>query len=135
MSRNRAVGTWVTAVGLGVIGWALARAADVPMEVKTGGSTERIGLVSVVLASAMAGGGAVLSHHWLSRRPHGERTWRIVCGALLAVSILVGPLAGTTTSTKLSLIALHLVVGIALIVSLSGVPAREEPAPLVPARG
>ncbi len=78
-------------------------------------------LVSLFAALAALGLAAVLSR--TARRP--RRTWRVVAGAVLAVSLL-GPLGGATTTGQVQLVALHAVVALALFTTVPRMlPARR----------
>jgi hypothetical protein len=112
----------LAATGAGLLGWAVAGpAAGVHLTVRLGSAAadQHIGPAAVVIACLLAGlaGWALLA--LLERRtPKAAAIWTAVAVAVLAVSVLAGPLGGVTTAAKLALAGLHLLVGAMLIVGL-----------------
>jgi hypothetical protein len=106
-----AVALW--AVETGLLGVDLAvRAGDVVQPV-TG--------VSVAATALVAGLAATLTAWLLARiAPRRCRTvWTVVAGGVLLVSLL-GPLGATSAAAVVSLVALHLLVGLTLLVGVRG---------------
>ncbi|GAT70145.1 hypothetical protein PS9374_05825 [Planomonospora sphaerica] len=101
--------------------WALAvPVAGTVLTVRTGGGTQQVGPVSVVVASLLAGlaGWALLAVlERFASRP--GRIWTITALAVLALS-LFGPLGGAVgTAATLVLVLLHLLVGAVLVLGLA----------------
>jgi hypothetical protein len=90
----------------------------VDLVVGTGTGARTVGPGSVVVVSLLAAGAAVGLAALLSRwtqRP--RRTWQILAATVLVLSLL-GPLGGATALARLSLVSLHLVVGLGLILGI-----------------
>jgi predicted permease len=90
----------------------------VNLAVKSGDSTQHIGVVSVIVASAFVALAAWALLAWFERRmkqPH--RTWTVLASVIFVLSWL-GPLGGVTTGAKLGLFAFHAVVAGILIARL-----------------
>jgi hypothetical protein len=114
--------TVLAATGAGLLGWAVAvPAAGVHLTVRLGSAAagQHIGPAAVVVACVLAGlaGWALLA---LMERhtPKARAIWTIVAVAVLAASVLAGPLGGVTTAAKVALASLHLVFGAVLIIGL-----------------
>ncbi|MDF8265265.1 DUF6069 family protein [Luteipulveratus flavus] len=122
----RSAGVVAVATGAGVLGWAVERGLDVPLRVETSGTVRAVGVVSVVLAALVSGVAAVVARALLLRRRGGRRAWWLLCWAALLLSLVLGPLAGTTTATQVSLAVLHVLVGVTLMVGLR--PGTERTA-------
>lgn len=101
--------------------WALAvPLAGTALTVRTGGATQTVGPVSVVVASLLAGlaGWALLAVLERSVRRSG-RVWTIVALVVCVLSLL-GPLGSAAgAAATLVLVLLHLVVGAVLIPGLA----------------
>lgn len=116
--RRRAMVLAGAAVAATVV-WALEDPiGGVDLAVKSGRSTQHIGVASVVATVLIVGLGA----WWLltrlerrAKRPH--RTWTIIACIAFVVSLL-GPAGGVDTGSKLGLLGLHVVVATALILGL-----------------
>jgi hypothetical protein len=102
------------AAGLAYLAW---RAGGVDMTVKSGGGgTFEVGLVSVLVTTAVVSVAGLWLLGFLERRdPRGQQAWSALACFVLAVSLL-GPLGATSLSAGLALVSLHLVVGTALVV-------------------
>lgn len=100
--------TWVALVAFG----------DVALEVTQAGSTRDVGLVAVILTSAIVAlcGGALL-RWWQGRSAVATQRWTLLA-AVVAVVSLVGPTSGATLSATTSLMCLHGVVAAVVIVAL-----------------
>ncbi|MFB9234680.1 DUF6069 family protein [Plantactinospora siamensis] len=118
----RTAATWRTrllAVGVAaaatLVVWAVT-APFVELRVRSGGSTQSVGAIAVVLTAVLAGlaGWALLAGlERFTRRPRAS--WTGVAVAVAALS-LAGPLgSGVGGSAKLALAALHLVAAAVLI--------------------
>lgn len=117
--RVRALGV-VGAVAAAVAVWVVAvPILGVDLQVTPGtDEAQRVGLGSVVVASlvaALAGWGLLELLDRLTTR--GRTVWTAIAVVALAASMFP-PLAGTTTATTVSLAAMHLAVGAALISAL-----------------
>jgi hypothetical protein len=112
----------LAATGAGLLGWAVAvPVAGVHLTVRLGSAatSQHIGTTAVVIACLLAGlaGWALLA--LLERQtPKAAAIWTAVAVAVLAVSLLAGPLGGVTTAAKIALACLHLVFAAVLIVGL-----------------
>ena len=86
------------------------------LTVGSGPSAQTVGPLSVALTAALAGGvGWALLALLGGQLRDGRRTWRIIAGLVLAVSLL-GPVSmGAAGAVLVSLIAMHLAVGGTLI--------------------
>jgi hypothetical protein len=130
-SRTRRARGYVVlaATGAGLLGWAVAGpAAGVHLTVRIGSAAadQHVGPAAVVVASVLAGlaGWALLA--LLERHAPKARTiWTGIAVAVLAASVLAGPLGGVTTSAKVALAGLHLLVGAVLIVGLRRTARRR----------
>lgn len=107
--------------------WTFGRVVgQVHLVVGSGADAHTVGpgsvvVVSLLVALAALGLAAVLSR--TVGRP--RRTWQVVAGAVLAVSLL-GPLGGATTTAVLQLLSLHAVVALALFTTVPRMlPARR----------
>ncbi len=98
------------------LGWVLWKAAGVDLDVRIGGGSRHIGLLSALVAAGVAAlvGGAVL--RFLERRTNRALTvWTWLGVAALLISLL-GPLGATTGIGVVALASLHLVVGVVVLV-------------------
>ena len=120
LSRNA-----ITVIGAAVGALALwlveTRLIGVDLAVRTGDVVQPVTGVSVVATALVAGLAATLSAWLLTRlAPRRCRTvWTVLASAVLLVSLL-GPLGATSAAAVVSLVALHLLVGLALLVGLRG---------------
>ena len=115
-----ALAVWLVAVPL----------AGVDLQVRTSGTTQDVGPVSVVasaLMAAVAGLGCLAVLRRITTRP--ARAWTIVASAVLVLS-LAGPLGQVVgTGATAILVAMHLAVAAVLIPlgrRLAGVAARQR---------
>ena len=89
-----------------------------------GGSTMHVTVAAVLVSSLVVGLAGLGLLTVLERRSaNGLRTWTIVAAIVLVLS-LASPLGGQTVGAKLSLIAMHLVVGAVLITGFRAGAAR-----------
>jgi hypothetical protein len=120
-SGVRRAGTLALAAGAALVVWAIGvPLAGLDLTVGSGAAAQSVGPASVVVVPLLAGGAAwALLALLESRLRHGRRSWRITAWTLLALSLL-GP-AGADASGKVLgvLVAMHLVVGVTLIVGLA----------------
>ncbi len=121
----RTAGRAIT-VAAGTAGALLLWAVDGPwagtdLAVRQGNSVQHIGPVAVFLTallSGLAAWGLLALLERTTRRP--ARIYRIVATVILLIS-LAGPLgSGIGIGSKLGLLAMHLTVGLALIIGLPG---------------
>ncbi|MGH8875803.1 MAG: DUF6069 family protein [Stackebrandtia sp.] len=80
----------------------------------SGGGTMHVAMPWVVAGAVIPGGIGLATATLLSRLTNGRLVWLIVSGLVLLLS-LGGPFGGTTTATVLVLMAMHLLVGAAVI--------------------
>lgn len=86
----------------------------------TGTGTLAVGPVSVAVAAAVIAGAGWVTLAVLERLTgHARRLWTVIAGVVLALSLL-GPLGGVGGAAIGGLMALHLVVGLTIIVGLRG---------------
>jgi hypothetical protein len=107
-----------TGVLAGLVVWfVIHELAGVDLAARTGDTVQSVGWPAVALTSLVAGlaGWGLLAV--LGRTRHPRRTWTIIASVVLALSLL-GPLGAVDTASKLGLAALHLTVGVSLIVLL-----------------
>ncbi|WIM93346.1 DUF6069 family protein [Actinoplanes oblitus] len=123
-ATNRRTGRLIT-VAAGTAGALLLWAVNDPwaghdLLVRQGGTVQHVGPVAVAVTALFAGLAAWALLAVLERTVrHPTRTYRIITSILLVLS-LAGPLAGIGIGTRLALTAMHLTVGLALILGLPG---------------
>ncbi|MEU8685514.1 DUF6069 family protein [Streptomyces sp. NPDC048611] len=121
--RNRLIGLTAAAV-VAAATWAIGNAAGAELTVKQNGVTE-ITLAGAIVSTLMAGlagwGLLALLERFTAR---GRQIWTYVACAVLLLSLLPTLLADATIGTRLTLTAMHLMVGAVLIPSFRRV-ARE----------
>lgn len=104
-----------------MVTWAvLVPLLGIELAAHTGTGTIAVGPVSVAVAAAViaAAGWATLA--LLERvTTHARRLWTVIASVVLALSML-GPLGGVGGAAMGGLVALHLVVGLTIIVGLRG---------------
>jgi len=102
-----------------VVSWSVSHyVGGVDLVVGSGANARTVGVFSVLLVSLLAGAAALGLATVLSRRAgRPRRTWTVVAGLVLALSLL-GPLGATSVTVALALLALHLVVGLGLILGI-----------------
>ena len=120
LSRN-AITVTGAAVGALALWLVETRLIGVDLAVRTGDVVQPVTGVSVVATALVAGLAATLSAWLLTRlAPRRCRTvWTVLASAVLLISLL-GPLGATSAAAVVSLVALHLLVGLALLVGLRG---------------
>jgi hypothetical protein len=119
-SRNAITVAGATAGAL--VLWAVeARLLGVDLAVRTGDVIQPVTGVSVAATALVAGLVGTLTAWLLTRvAPHRCRTvWTVLASAVLLVSLL-GPLGATSAAAAVSLLALHLLVGLTLLVGVRG---------------
>ena len=111
---------WLSVVGA-VVGAVLVWLIAVPVAgvdlvaTPLGGATMHVTVVAVLVSSLLVGLAGLGLLTLLERRSaNGLRTWTIVAAIVLVLS-LGSPMGGETLGAKLSLAAMHLVVGAVLI--------------------
>ncbi|HEX3005938.1 MAG TPA: DUF6069 family protein [Angustibacter sp.] len=104
---------------------ALHSLLHIDLAVRQGGRVQHVESLTVTLTSLVVGLAGWLTLTLLERRTErGLLAWRLLAGGVLLVS-LTGPAAAVTLSAGLGLLALHLVVGLGLLLGLPGRrPAR-----------
>ncbi|MEH1127906.1 DUF6069 family protein [Micromonospora sp. CPCC 206061] len=123
-SRSNWLRPWATiaaAAGAALIVWVLSvPVAGVELVVGSGPSRQSVGPGAVAVVSLLAGGAAWALLAFLAARFRGgRRAWRITAWAVLTLSLL-GPVGtGATGGVLATLLAMHMVVGMTLIVGLA----------------
>lgn len=105
----------------GLATWAVVvPLLGVPLAARTGPTVTIIGPVSVAVAAVVAGGAGWLALALLERvTMYARRVWTVLAGVVLVLSLL-GPLGGVGGASIGGLLALHLLVGLTIIVGLRG---------------
>jgi hypothetical protein len=125
IARSSRIRPWATiagATGAALALWVLSvPVAGVDLSVGSGPSRQTVGPAAVAVASLLAGGAAWALLAFLERRFRaGRRAWRITAWVVLALSLLLGPIgAGAAGAVIATLVAMHVVVGVTLIVGLT----------------
>ncbi|MCX7522722.1 DUF6069 family protein [Microbacterium sp. STN6] len=89
-------------------------------------ASQTVGLAAVIVVPLLAGGAAWGLRALLERMPRGgRRTWLITSWAVLALSLL-GPLGVASGAVLIALLAMHVAVGLTLIVGLSALAASAK---------
>ncbi|MDT0377716.1 hypothetical protein E4198_17980 [Streptomyces sp. RKND-216] len=113
--------TMVVATLVGAAVWFVARVAfDVKVIAKTGATETTVQLPSVIVAGVLSGllGWGLLE--LLERKASKPGTvWSVIASVVLVLSLFTGPLNGVTTGAKVTLVLLHLAVGLVLIAGLA----------------
>jgi hypothetical protein len=107
------------AAGAAALIWVVARVASVDLDVRSGGSTQPVGVFAVAIAPVVAtlAAGALL--RGMTRRTfRAQRRWTGLSIAVLALSLL-GPVSATTLGAGLVLAAMHVVVGAVIVGGLT----------------
>ena len=118
--------TLLGAALVALAGWMLSvQVAGVDLTVGSGDAAQTIGPASVAVVPILAGGAAWALLTLLDKRlSNGYRTWRIIAGAVLALSLL-GPVStGAAGGVLATLLAMHLAVGATIIFGLA--PVRQH---------
>jgi lysylphosphatidylglycerol synthetase-like protein (DUF2156 family) len=116
--QRRLAATSLIATGAAVTVWAIATAAGIDLAVRSGGEVRPIGLGSVLTVALLAAVAGGLTHRLAGRWARGQRVWTVVATIVLVLS-LTGPLGATTAAGAAALAAMHLVVGLTVIVRQS----------------
>lgn len=118
---RRRVAVLGAAVLAGLLTWAvLDLLLGVDLSARTGGTVRTVGPGAVVFAALLAGAAGWLTLALLERATtHARRVWTVLAGAVLVLS-LVGTLGGVTAGAIGGLMALHLGVGLTIILGLRG---------------
>lgn len=101
--------------------WGVLHSAlHIDLAVRQGGRVQHVDSLTVTLTSLVVGLAGWLTLTLLERTTErGRLVWRLLGAGVLLVS-LTGPAAAVTRSAGLGLLALHLVVGLGLLVGLPG---------------
>ncbi|MEU1747281.1 DUF6069 family protein [Micromonospora arida] len=122
MTNNLLLGRAAVAAGAivaAVVEFALLRsAAGVDLAVRSANSTRQITVAAVIVAAAVAAlaGWALIAV--LERTNRSRVWWNSIAGAVLLLSLVVGPPSGVGGGAKVTLALLHLSVGVILILGL-----------------
>ena len=119
-ARRRLAVLGVTVLA-GLLTWAvLDLVLGVSLSAQTGPTVRTVGPGAIAFAALLAGGAGWLTLALLERATgHGRRVWTVLAGVVLTLS-LVGTLGGTHPGAIAGLMALHLVVGLTIILGLRG---------------
>lgn len=117
--------TVLTVMATATAGWGILHSLlHIDLAVRQGGRVQHVDSLAVTLTSLVAGLLGWLTLTVLERRTERPRlVWRLLAGGVLLVS-LTGPASAVSVSAGLALLALHVVVGVGLLVWLPG-PARR----------
>lgn len=101
--------------------WGVLHSAlHIDLAVRQGGHVQHVDSLTVTLTSLVVGLAGWLTLTLLERATERSRlVWRLLGAGVLLVS-LTGPAAAVTLSAGLGLLALHLLVGLGLLVGLPG---------------
>lgn len=119
--RVRRAGTIIATAFAAVVIWIIAvPVGGLDLIVRSGSSTQTVGLVSVAIVALVAGAAAWATLAILERMVRSARlVWTIV-GSLVLLLSLLGPLSlAVGTGTVWVLLSMHVVVGATLIFGLS----------------
>jgi uncharacterized protein DUF6069 len=119
---------WPVAVAAAVgaaVDWTVAtQLAGVDLAVGSGSSTQRVGVVSVVVCAIVVTVAASgLLRMLEARTAHARRIWTAVA-LVVGLLSLVGPLGASSLQAGLSLVSLHAVVGSVVLGGLLCSPRR-----------
>jgi hypothetical protein len=116
-TARRLIAVAVSLVAGLVVWFVIHELAGVDLAARTGDTVQSVEWPAVALISLVAGfaGWALLAVLGRTRQP--RRIWTIIAGAVLLLSLL-GPLGAVDTASTLGLAALHLAVGVPLILLL-----------------
>lgn len=117
----RRLGVLGSAMLAGLLTWVVeVPVLGLELLVGTGASVTTVGPASVLVAALVAGGAGWLTLALLERATaHGRRVWTLIAGVVLGLSLL-GPLGGGSGGVIAGLMALHLVVGLTILLGLRG---------------
>ncbi|WP_345763074.1 DUF6069 family protein [Diaminobutyricibacter sp. McL0608] len=119
--RLRRAGTLAAASIAAAAIWVVAvSGARVKLDVHFGTSTQAVGLASILIVPFIAGGAGWALLAILERMtPRARSIWIILGWSILVLSVL-GPLSlGVGASSAVTLITMHIVVGVTLIFGLT----------------
>lgn len=107
----------------GLLTWAvLDLLLGVDLSAQTGSTVRAVGPAAIVFAALLAGAAGWASLALLERVTiHARRVWTVLAGVVLAGSLL-GALGGVSAAAIGGLMALHLMVGLTIILGLRGRP-------------
>ena len=116
----RGVVALVAASAVGLVVWVVSvPIAGVDLTVGSGPRAQTVGPASVALVPLLAGGaGWALLAFLRARVRGGVRAWRITAWVVLALSLLGPASLGASGAVLVSLVAMHVTVGMTLIVGL-----------------
>lgn len=118
--RRRAAVLGLTVLA-GLVTWAvLDLLLGVDLSAQTGSAVRAVGPAAIVFAALLAGSAGWASLALLERLTvHARRVWTVLAGVVLAGSLL-GALGGVSAAAIGGLMALHLVVGLTVILGMRG---------------
>ena len=110
---------WAVTVGSAVVGsfvvWGISRLGDVDLVVRSGDDRRTVGLVGVLVMSALAAAAGMALLAVLQKRiRNGRVVWMAIASAVFLLS-LIGPLGAVTTNAVVVLIGMHTAVYVALV--------------------
>jgi hypothetical protein len=121
---------WAWSAGSPVVGalvvWGVSRLGDVDLTVGSGDQRRTVGVLSVLVASALAGLAGTALLRMLQHQQgtiQGRKVWTAIAGVAFVVSLLLGPLSAATATGMITLACMHLVVLVALLGSAWRRPA------------
>ena len=115
---KRLASVTLVAVAAAATVWLLTvQVAGVDLVVRSGSGRRSVDLGGVLAASALAGVLGGLTHRWSTRWARGPRAWTGVAVVVLVLS-LAGPAGAATLGAAAALAAMHLAVGMTVIVGL-----------------
>lgn len=127
--RLRRAGTIIASAFAAVVIWIIAvPVGGLDLVVRSGWSTQSVGLVSVAIVAVLAGAAAWATLAILERMVRSARLIWTIVGWLVLVLSLLGPLSlAVGTGTVWVLLTMHVVVGATLILGLTrfAVPRGE----------
>ncbi|WP_147915876.1 DUF6069 family protein [Ruania zhangjianzhongii] len=105
----------------GLLTWAvLDPLLGIDLRAQTGSAIRAVGPAAIVFAALLAGAAGWASLALLERVTiHARRVWTVLAGVVLAGSLL-GALGGVSAAAIGGLMALHLVVGLTVLLGLRG---------------
>lgn len=117
-SAQRTAGVTAVAAAVGLALWAIARLLGVDLDVTVSGEVRQVGPPDILLATALAGLAAWITHSVLARTARTARWWPFVGSTAIAISML-GPSYLADGASAVVLIWMHLAVGTVLIKGLT----------------
>lgn len=110
--------------------------AGVTLEAETGnGNVQRIGPIAILIVTTLAGllGWALLA--LLERMTPRARTVWAGIAVLLLLASMIGAWAGTSTGARITLVLMHIAVGVILIGGFVATPGQDTATPARTIRG